>query len=392
MPAPRGRLDWLATEKGFAMPAPRKTDAQRLLDANLIVSQQSTQIHNLQKELRAIEKHNHDANEIRAAIYGLAEQVPTPPEWLIEARNPKLPGVPMAILSDLHWGERVLPEQVGGVNEYNRKIAKVRLRRWLDTLLDLTLHHMVKPKYPGIVLMLGGDMITGAIHDELKETNDGPVQVALLELQENLIAVIKILAQKFGKVFIPCVVGNHGRETLKPRFKNRVYLSYEWNLYCQLESYFKSNPRVQFFVPVETDAYFVVSGRRFLLTHGDTLGVKGGDGIIGSLGPIARGAIKVANSEAQIARPIDTLVIGHWHTYIPHNDATKAIVNGCMIGYNEYARLQLRVPYTRPTQALWFLHEKHGITASWPIYLDAKRTAASNGEWISWHKQKVTFE
>lgn len=366
-----------------------KTLESQLSDAKVIIRQQHTKLRMAEKSLRDVEKHNDTAAKIRQEIYELAEMTPTPPKWLYHERNPKLPGVPMAILSDLHWGEKVLPDQVGGVNEFNRKIARIRMKRWLDVLLDLTLHHMVRPTYPGIVLMLGGDMITGNIHEELRDTNDGPVQVSLLEVQEQLEGVIQILADKFGKVFIPCVVGNHGRMGIKPRHKNRVYETFEWNLYCQLEKYFEGDPRVQFFIPTETDAYFSVLGRRYLLTHGDSLGVKGGDGIIGSLGPIARGAIKVANSEAQIARPFDTLVIGHWHTYIGHNDATRVIVNGSMIGYNEYARLMLRVPYTRPTQALWFQHAKHGITASWPIYLDRKRQASDNAEWVTWQKQKA---
>ena len=368
-----------------------KTIESQLSDAKTIIRQQHTKLRMAEKELRATQKHNDTVAKIRQEIYELAAETPSPPKWILKQGDPKLPGVPMAILSDLHWGEKVLPDQVGGVNEFNRKIAKIRLRRWLDVLLDLTLHHMVRPIYPGIVLMLGGDMITGNIHEELRETNDGPLQVSLLEVQENLIAVIKVLADKFGKVFIPCVVGNHGRTTFKPRHKNRVYESFEWNLYCQLEVYFKGDTRVQFFIPTESDAYFTVLGRRFLLTHGDSLGVKGGDGIIGSLGPIARGAIKVGRSEAQIERPFDTLVIGHWHTYIGHNDATNVIVNGSLIGYNEYARLVLRAPYTRPTQALWFMNAKHGITVSWPIYLDRKRKASDNSDWVSWQKQRATI-
>ena len=368
-----------------------KTIESQLSDAKTIIRQQHTKLRMAEKELRATQKHNDTVAKIRQEIYELAAETPSPPKWILKQGDPKLPGVPMAILSDLHWGEMVRADQVGGVNEYNRKIAKVRLKRWLTTLLDLTLHHMVKPDYPGIVLMLGGDIITGRIHEELRETNDGPIQVSLLEVQEQLIAVIEALADKFGKVFIPCVVGNHARETERPRFKNTVYLNYEWNLYCQLESHLKGDPRVQFFIPTETDAYFTVLGRRFLLTHGDNLGVAGGDGIIGALGPIARGTIKVGRSEAQIQRPFDTLVMGQWHTYIGHNDATQAIVNGCMIGYNEYARLKLRVPYTRPTQALWFVHEKYGITASWPIYLDKLRKASDNSDWVTWQKQRATI-
>ena len=183
-------------------------------------------------------------------------------------------------------------------------------------------------------------------------------------------------------------MGNHGRATIKPRAKNRVYTSYEWNLYCHLERFFKGDKRFLFQVPSEADAYFKVYNHRFLLTHGDSLGVKGGDGIIGAIGPIARGTVKVGRSEAQIGRDFDTLLMGHWHTYVPRSDAIHAIVNGSLIGYNEYARLMLRVPYSRPSQALWFVHPFYGITSQWPVWLDWERKSANSARWISFEQRK----
>lgn len=352
-----------------------------------VEGQLKTKVKLLEREVAQIKKHNESAAEVRRIIYGLKELTPDPPVWLTKPRPANLPGVPMTMWSDFHWGEVIAREQVGGVNEFNRTIAKLRFRRLLDVTLDLVLHHMVNPDYPGIVVALGGDIIGGAIHDELANTNEGYVQQALLEVQEQLIAGLTLLADKFGKVFVPCVVGNHGRTTLKPRAKGRVYESYEWNLYCQLELYFRNDKRIQFQIPGETDAYFTVLGHRFLLTHGDTLGVKGGDGIIGALGPIARGATKVGRSEAQIGRDFDTLLMGHYHTYIPRGDAVPVMVNGSLKGYDEYARLMLRVPYSRPCQALWFIHQKHGITAQWPIYLDEKRKSSDTAAWCTWEKR-----
>ena len=364
-----------------------KTDKDRLRDAEEIIRQKQARLTLVEREIKLIRRDNDAAEKIRREIYDLQAVTPNPPKWIIKETDPKITGVPLAILSDIHGGERVDASQVGGVNKFNRQIMHRRLKLWLDVLLDLTIHHMVNPVYPGLILALAGDMITGVIHDELRETNDGTVQLTLLELQETLITIITVLADRFGKVFIPCVVGNHGRETLKPRAKNRVYTSYEWNLYCQLELHFRNDARVKFFIPNETDAYFTVQGHRFLLTHGDSLGVRGGDGIIGALGPIARGTIKVGNSEKQIGRDFDTLLMGHYHTYIPRGDACHAVVNGSVIGYNEYARLQLRVPYSRPTQALMFIHQKYGFTAQWPMYLDAQPKFTGKS-WISWEDRR----
>ncbi len=376
-----------------ALRASRSEARERGLTAETIVEtlneeRLETKLKLAERQIKLIKRDNETAEAIRREIYGLKELTPDPPSWLYKPKAAHLPGVPMTIWSDFHWGEVVGKSEVGGVNEFNRTIAKERFKKLLDITLSLTLEHMVNPDYPGIVVCLGGDFISGNIHDELAQTNEGFVQQSIIEVQEQLIAGLKLLADKFGKVFVPCVVGNHGRNTLKPRAKGRVYESYEWNLYCQLELYFRDDPRIQFLIPNETDAYFTVLGHRFLLTHGDTLGVKGGDGIIGAIGPIARGVTKVGRSEAQIGRDFDTLLMGHYHTYIPRGDAVPVIVNGALKGYDEYARLMLRVPYSRPSQALWFVHSKYGITAQWQIYLDKRHKAEDSAEWLTFLKEK----
>jgi hypothetical protein len=339
----------------------------------------------LEAENKGLTRAALSADQLRQEIYGLSKAVPEPPKWMLSAaRNIKTPGVPMTLWSDWHWGETVNPEEIGGVNAFSRDIANERVKELVKRTVLLAKHHMVRPTYPGIVVCLGGDMITGAIHEELALTNWGTVQEQFLQVQEALIWALEQMAKEFGKVFVPCVVGNHGRNTIKSHMKGRVFQNYEWNLYQQLERHFRKDKRLQFLVPNETDAYFTVYDHRFLLTHGDTLGVRGGDGIIGALGPITRGTFKVGRSEAQIGRDFDTILMGHWHTYIPRGDAVPAIVNGSLIGYNEYARLGLRAPYGRPSQALWFVHPDHGITAQWQVWVDDRRRSEDSAEWVKW--------
>jgi hypothetical protein len=62
------------------------------------------------------------------------------------------------------------------------------------------------------------------------------------------------------------------------------------------------------------------------------------------------------------------------------------IVNNALKGYDEYAMLQLRALYSRPSQALWFHHPEHGITARWEIFLEKLRTANASKNWVSWQE------
>lgn len=365
-----------------------KTIEDQLRDAMEIIRQKETKLQVAEAQIKAIQRDNDSADKVRREIWGLKELTPTVPRWFLEPPKKGATGVPVTIWSDWHFGERVSLAETGGVNEFDLTIAQTRVQRLVGKIIDLAFHHTVNPQYPGLVVCLGGDMITGSIHEELAETNGCTTQQACLVLQESLIWAFEMLLTRFKQIYVPCVVGNHGRGTRKPRFKNTVFHSYEWNVYNQLELYFKKDKRIVFHIPDETDAHFKVYGHRFTLTHGDNLGVAGGDGIIGAIGPIARGASKVGRSEAQIGRDFDTLLMGHWHTYIPRGDATPVVVNGCLIGYNEYARLKLRVPYSRPSQALFFVNPSHGITHSWPIFLEDKKQALDSAEWVMWQQKR----
>ncbi len=149
--------------------------------------------------------------------------------------------------------------------------------------------------------------------------------------------------------------------------KGRVFTSWEWNLYQGLARYFRGNSSIQFDIPEEADCYFDCMGTRFLWTHGDSLGVKGGDGIIGAIGPITRGMMKLMAAYDAIDKPVDHVVIGHWHQelWLPRGN-----VNNSLKGDDEFARLALRAQHSRPSQNLWFVHPEQGITARLSVFVD----------------------
>jgi hypothetical protein len=364
--------------------APRKTDQERLFDAEEIIRKKNAEIVDHKRTIERLHREEDTAEKIREEIFQLAAHTPEPPPWLNNTKTSSgSRGCPITIWSDWHYGETINPDEVAGVNEFNARIARKRIKQLVDTTIDITENHMGRAttNYPGIVVCLGGDLISGDIHLELLSTNDKTPHQSVNELIDIIAGSLERLASKFGKVFCPCVVGNHGRSSIKPRHKGRVYTSYDWSIACGLEREFRKDKRIQFMIPAEADAFFTVFGHRYLLNHGDALGVRGGDGIIGSLGPLARGVVKVGRSEAAIGREFDTLLVGHYHqmTWLPN-----LICNGALIGYSEYSRLSMRAPYSRPSQALWFTHPQYGITARWEIFLEPLQKANQNKEWLSW--------
>ena len=365
------------------MGAPTKTDVERLADAADIIRKKNSELLEQRRLIESLREERDTARTVRENIYKIAAYDPEPPEWLVKDGVSGQRGTPVVMFSDWHYGEVILSAEMAGVNEFNKAIAKRRIKTLVTTVIDLAFNHMGKAKttYPGIVVALGGDFLGGSIHEELAKTNDRTTQQCIEDLIDLIIASIETLADAFGKVFVPCVVGNHGRSTKKMEMKNRVVSSHEWNIYCGVARHFKKDKRVQFMIPEDADAFFSVHGHRIMLTHGDSLGTRGGDGIIGSIGPIMRGSLKVGRSEASMGRDYDTLLIGHWHQtlWLP-----GVIVNNSLKGFDNYARLALRAPYSRPSQCLFFVHPKHEITARWEIFLEPKAKAEEDKEWLTW--------
>lgn len=343
-------------------------------------AQLKDQIKRLTAELKHADQQSSDLETIKGIIGGIAGKVETfkPPKWLITPQGKSsAPGVPTLFLSDLHWGETVYPSQINGVNEYSIRIAKDRMATLVDSAVHLL--KIISPNldYPGIVLPLGGDMISGNLHDELTATNELNSMPTVLDLYGVLIGVIDALADQFGAVFLPCVSGNHGRDTKRIWAKDRHATSFDWLIYKFLEKHFENDKRITFYIPDGIAAHYKVYGYRFRLSHGDKLG-KGGDGIIGMLGPVIRGDHRTRSRDAQIDLGYDTQIIGHFHQY---THTQRVIVNGTLKGMDEYAYVE-GFPFEQPQQALWINNPRHGITFRMPVYVDCKRAPAKTS-WIS---------
>jgi hypothetical protein len=273
----------------------------------------------------------------------------------------------MLMLSDLHLDEIVEPEEVDGLNAYNRTIAVMRMKRWSQNVIKMARHHLAGMKYDGVVLMLGGDIFSGDIHEELKETNEDTMLGSLLYWAEQIASAIDLLADEFKKVHIAAVAGNHGRTTRKPRAKLRARTNFDWLLAKMLERHFANDRRITFQIPESSDALISVYDTHHLLTHGDQ--TQGGGSIGGIYPPIMRMRARKAQRYLATGASFQTLWLGHWHQYLP---SPSMVVNGSMKGYDEYAYVS-NFSFEQPQQALAIVVPEKGITIQAPIFcLDRK--------------------
>jgi hypothetical protein len=300
-----------------------------------------------------------------------------PPKWLYEQRiTSAAPGVPGLLLSDLHWGERVFKEQVNGVNEFDLAIARRRLKHVVETVPYLLKILDPQMRYPGIVVKLGGDMVGGNIHEELAATNEKGIMPTWLDLFENLVAALTYLAGIFGNVFVPCVSGNHDRDTKKTWNKDRNATSFGWLLYQMLAKHFAADKRFQFYIPDSADALYKVYNTRYLLTHGDQFPAS--DSIIGPIGSLMRGTQKKQQRNSAVDQSFDILECGHWHQRIT---LSHLIVNNSLKGYDEYAA-QHNFRFSRASQNLWTTHADLGVNWEMEVFAD-KAPKGKETPWVS---------
>lgn len=338
-----------------------------------------TIIKNLEADLRAARQESADAKAIKEAVGTISADLADaqPPEWALTEMDPGSPGVPTLFLSDLHWGEVVKASQVNGVNSFDLETANRRLRHTVETACQLLKIVAPYEDYPGIVVVLGGDMVSGNIHEELQATNELNTMPTVLDLYDALVGAIDLLAETFGQVFLPCVSGNHGRDTRKTWSKDRHHTSFDWLLYQFLAKHYMTRDDVNFLIPDGSDALFRIYNTTYNLTHGDQF--RGGDSIIGPLGPLTRGNQKKLARQTAVGQEYDIMLAGHFHTYI---HMARLIVNGSLKGYDEYA-FQQNFGFEAPEQALWITHPRRGVTFRMPVQCEDVPSKGKEAPWVS---------
>lgn len=333
------------------------------VEHNAQVALYQGEISKLRRALISATQEKFTIQQAREEIFHLTQQPLALPAWYRNIQGTRSTGtsemVPVLVLSDFHWDERVDGKQTGGLGEYNPEIATKRLKTVIERVIKNANERSPRIKFPGMVVCLGGDFISGNLHDELTRTNTIATNVAVISVVENLAAALTALAERFGKVYVPCVIGNHGRTTKKPEFKDVVPTNYDWLIYTLLEKHFTDRREKRIFIDVAEsfDKEFAIFDTKFLLTHGDRLGVKGGDGIIGNLGPIMRGDKKLRDARSVTGQTHDITIMGHWHTRMT---LPNIFVNGSLVGYNEMAA-SLRLRFEMPQQLFFMVKPEIGV-------------------------------
>lgn len=269
----------------------------------------------------------------------------------------------LALASDWHIEERVLPAQVSGRNRYDLAISKERTTRFFEAVRRANDFNRQWFKIRNLVLWLGGDFITGYLHDDNRESNLLPPPQALARAEVDIGDGIEFLLKddELDQLDIPCSHGNHERISDTNRSATLVEASLGWLLYTNLARRFAGDPRVRFLIAQGDHEYLDIYGRTVRFTHGQTVRYSGGIG--GVTIPLLK-----AVARWDTVRRAHLTCVGHFHQLI---QLYNLMLNGSLIGYNTYA-MSIGAPFEPPAQAYRVLDSQRFGSVSLPLWVSKR--------------------
>ncbi len=280
------------------------------------------------------------------------------------------PHTAVALVSDWHSAEIVDPGEVNGLNRHNQEIGMERAEKYTRDLAKMVHGYQDRFHIETLVLAMLGDALVGELHgvESARSCDLTPIEEVLFVKPLLVRLIDHLLSELDCNLVIPCICGNHDRTTEKPRHRKSAGYSYMQLIYVDLADRY-TNPdspfysdRVEFDVSESQHKVVDAGGFRMLVAHGDR-GLRYGGGVGGLAVPFNRVMgqgwgptynVKIGN-------------VGHYHT---RNSFRLGFTNGCLVGYNVYAK-DMALPYERPSQWLYLVdHERQDVGTACPIWVD----------------------
>lgn len=291
--------------------------------------------------------------ELEASVSFMHAAAAHPPVIVTPSARPKSGkriATPVFVLSDLHFGETVTREETLGKNEYDLEIAAARVSKCFDNMLWLRRDMARTQSCDDTYLALNGDIVSGDIHDELRETNDGGLRSQCDAAVASLLPGIKAMAQATpGVLHLVCIGGNHGRLTHKQQIKNGTQHSVEHiGVYDPLRRQLGDmGGKIAWHIPPAERFILDVHGFKVSQQHGTMIRSAGGIG--GVLVPMTRWVTR--------DNAADLYIFGHFHEADAYG---KVVKNGATIGSSAYTAW-LGIEDRPPEQVAFVIDADRGV-------------------------------
>lgn len=265
----------------------------------------------------------------------------------------------VALFSDAHIEETVVPSSVLGMNEYNISIAEKRIQAYFQNLCEC----LKEDKVDDLIFASLGDTISGYIHEELAQCNGLSPLEATYKAQSLIYSGLKYICEEtnLNSIKFIGIVGNHGRTTKKIQHANGFKMSYEWLMYQNIKKFSEMDSLpIEFCIPeAEVAIVNTPDGQKLIFAHGFQIKGSGTGTVCGIYPALNRLALKWGKVFGQ-----DKIYIGHFHQCV---SIPNAVVNGSIIGYNTFA-LSNGFSFEEPCQYYEVFDTKIGQLLSRKIY------------------------
>lgn len=240
-------------------------------------------------------------------------------------------------ISDVHYGEVVDGRALNNLNNYNMEISKKRHVELFKRNYEFANIYGCDELH----LFFLGDIFSGNIHAELRETNESPITECVLDYYGFIVGLINKYAKLYSRVVISCVVGNHARNTDRYQFKNKGKDSYEYILYGFMKQYYEmpgAPKNITVNLSDSTVMFTTVGSQVWKLEHGDRY--KGGGAFVSPFSTVVRDNFKDKGMFNQDGQNFDAVIMGHWHIggeMSLQGSNIPVYLNPSLIGPGEYS-------------------------------------------------------
>lgn len=251
----------------------------------------------------------------------------------------------LVFLTDIHYGI----ECENYWNTYNPQIFVQYLYKYLNEIINIKQTHNSENCY----IFLGGDLISGLIHNLVRIENTENVVEQVQHVSEYISNFINELSKEFNNIYIHTVAGNHSRliQNKKEAIKDeKLDLLIPWYLKSRL-----STLENVFIVDNEIDktiASFYVRGKLYYGVHGD---YDSPDRVVNSL------------TQMLDNKPYAVLITHRHHYSIDSIHNVKVISSGSFVSVDEYC-ITKRIS-GKPSQTVCIC-DKDGVKCSYDIILN----------------------
>jgi hypothetical protein len=289
---------------------------------------------------------------IRAVQDSIAQAVP--PKFNYRPGNKsKSPCVHVLHLTDIHYGEVVVADDIDGFGEYSPEIAERRTEALARMVINKTKAQRAAYNVPELHIIGTGDYISGGIHPELKVTNAFPEPVQAVRCGYMLGAMFAGFAPWFKQVTVDMItLDNHGRLTRKPQAAQGGLNNWGYVVAEVAKQHVAKIKNIRVNVHAKPSALIPVGPERYLAFHGHQIRGWAGKPYYGFDRRAAMESIKrMGAADAGFTK----LLLGHFHHGV---DADIWKLGGSMSGTNAFDASCGR--HSKPHQTSWFVHPKHG--------------------------------